>query len=74
MTAPLIDRVLRAREVCKILGISRATLWRREREGLFPKSVRLTQSTVGWFERDIARHQAELRAQAGLPEDTATAK
>ena len=41
------DRALRIPETCRISGLSNATLWRMEKEGLFPKRRRLSNSASG---------------------------
>lgn len=42
------DRILRLREVEKIIGLSRATIYRLIASGDFPKQIHLTTKTVGW--------------------------
>ena len=32
----------------ELVGVSRVTQWRMEREGLFPARVRVGKSSVGW--------------------------
>lgn len=44
----MTDRILRPREVCRAIGLSRTTLWRRVRDGQFPKPIRLGPNAVGW--------------------------
>jgi prophage regulatory protein len=35
-------------------GLSDTTLWRRERAGIFPKRIQITESgLVGWYEDEI---------------------
>jgi prophage regulatory protein len=68
MIKPFLDQILRSREVLELEGISRTTLWRRVKAGAYPRPVQITPNTIGWFRSDVARHQAELRAAAGLPE------
>lgn len=46
-------RLLRIREVVSRLGVSRVTLWRWERAGLFPARRRLGPNAVGWLENEI---------------------
>jgi prophage regulatory protein len=29
-------------------GLSRSTIWRLERRGLFPKRVRISEGVIGW--------------------------
>ena len=53
MTEP---RILRTRDVLRITGISRSTLWRRIRDGSFPAGFRLGgrgSRCVGWREGDV---------------------
>ena len=43
-------------EVIDITGLSRTTIWRRERDGSFPQPIRLGGEhtrAVGWREQDI---------------------
>lgn len=42
------DRMLRVREVCQMIGLSRSTVWRLERAGDFPKHYQLSPGSVGW--------------------------
>ena len=42
------DRLLRTPEVIEMTGISRATIYRKMAEGLFPQSVRLGPNAVAW--------------------------
>ena len=49
-------RVVRLPEVLEITGLSRTTIWRRERDGSFPSPFRLGGEharAVGWWEQDI---------------------
>lgn len=41
-------RILRIQEVVNVTGLSRGTLWRREKDGEFPARVRLGGNSVGW--------------------------
>lgn len=43
-----VDRIIRAKEVQELTGLSRTTLWRFENKGEFPRRVSLGASTVGW--------------------------
>lgn len=44
---------LRAAEVMRIIGVSRTTLWRMEREGKFPKRRSISGAAVGWREDEV---------------------
>ena len=49
-------RMMRLPEVIDITGLSRTTIWRRERDGSFPQPIRLGGEhtrAVGWREQDI---------------------
>lgn len=47
------QRILSHEEVLARVPVSRTTLWRMERKGLFPKRFHLTVHRVGWLETDI---------------------
>lgn len=42
------ERIIRAPEVEKMTGLSRATIWRYQKSGTFPQRVHLSPSSVGW--------------------------
>lgn len=44
----MADRIIRAKEVQQLTGLSRTTLWRFENKGEFPRRVSLGANTVGW--------------------------
>jgi prophage regulatory protein len=46
-------KILRIKDVCKKIGLSRSTIYELIGEGLFPKSVKLTPRRVGWIESEI---------------------
>ena len=47
-TQALPERIIRAKEVVEITGLSRTTLWRMEKTGNFPARVSLGVGSVGW--------------------------
>ena len=47
------DVILRMPEVSKITGLSRTTVWRYEKEGIFPARIALGGGSVGWYQSDI---------------------
>jgi prophage regulatory protein len=48
-----IDRMVREKEVVKLTGLSRSTIWRLERRGQFPSRKKLSAGTVGRSLREI---------------------
>lgn len=60
------DKFLRQRAVIELCGLSRTTLWRLEREGLFPARKRLGKRAIGWLASEVTawignRAEAHLR-------------
>ncbi len=45
--------ILRTKAVCGRTGLSRTTIWRLERSGIFPQRIRLGPNSVGWREAEI---------------------
>lgn len=45
--------VLREKKVIDITGLSRTTIWRQEREGKFPRRIKISERAVGWLKSDI---------------------
>ena len=55
LEVPLQSRtILRKPAVLATTGLSNTTIWRLMRAGKFPRSVQLTEHTVGWFADEIA--------------------
>ena len=50
-----VDRLLRVREVLRIVGVSRATLYEMVRRGAFPAPVRISARAVGWKQSEVQR-------------------
>ena len=48
-------RTIRFKELKNKISVSRATIWRWEKAGKFPKSIRLTQHITVWRENEIDR-------------------
>jgi prophage regulatory protein len=47
------DRMVREDECRQLTGLSRATRWRQERRGTFPKRCQLSDNAVGWRLADL---------------------
>jgi predicted DNA-binding transcriptional regulator AlpA len=56
-TPPIFGNRLyvRERELLALLPFSRTTLWRMERRGEFPRSVRLSAGIKAWRTEDVIR-------------------
>ncbi|MGS0737570.1 helix-turn-helix transcriptional regulator [Pseudomonas sp. GG8] len=50
----LKDRFLRFESIAGLVGVSRSTINRWEKEGKFPKRVQLGSQTVAWRESQIS--------------------
>ena len=50
---PRVLRLLRLKEVKRLTGLSTATVYRRMKEGTFPRSHSLGGSMVAWSEAEI---------------------
>jgi predicted DNA-binding transcriptional regulator AlpA len=51
LTDPL--QFLRTRDVCRLLGISKPTLWRLRRANAFPEPTELTNRVIGWRRSEL---------------------
>ena len=47
------QRVLSQQTVLDRVPVSRTTLWRMERAGLFPRRIQVSAHRVGWIEADV---------------------
>ena len=47
------DRALRNKELLRITGTSRSTVWRLEQEGMFPKRFKIGKRGVAWSENEV---------------------
>jgi prophage regulatory protein len=57
-------QVLRPKEVIREYGLSRTTIWRKERDGTFPKKVRLGSRATGYLRVDLENWLRGLKDQA----------
>jgi len=46
-------RFLRSKEVTRLCGLSRTTIWRMASDGKFPQRRRITARTVGWLTEEV---------------------
>ncbi|MBI2603134.1 MAG: AlpA family phage regulatory protein [Deltaproteobacteria bacterium] len=64
------DRILREPEVLNLTGLSRTTIWRLEKEGSFPRRVKISRQAVGWLFQQIQKwmeqkHEISLNIEEG---------
>ena len=57
-----LDRLLTIKQITAEIGISRSTIYRRMREGTFPKPIRIGPRATRWPESAIKVWLAGLRA------------
>jgi len=55
-------RVMRFREVRGTVSLSRSTVWRKVRDGSFPRPIRIGKSAVGWIASEVQDWIAEQAA------------
>jgi len=47
------NRLIRLVEVLRIIGLSRSQLYKMQRDGLFPRSIKLSTRAVAWREAEV---------------------
>ena len=66
------DGIMPWEDVKSVVGLSRPTVWRMEREGKFPKRVQISPGRVGWVGQEIKAHNESLpRVQTKKPKRSA---
>ena len=53
LMGPVMKNCIREKELVKILGVSRNTLWRWERDGKFPARRQLGPNCVAWLVTEV---------------------
>lgn len=59
------QRIIRKPELLNMIGLSDPTIWRMEKDGLFPKRLRLGGNSCGWLEAEVNSWLAERAAARG---------
>ncbi len=59
MTDRTADSLVRLPEVCRRTGLSRATIYRKEKVGEFPTRIPLSANAVAWYASDVGRWVAD---------------
>jgi len=49
------NRIIRLRELKTLIGLSAATIWRKEKDNTFPKRRRISKRAVGWMHDEISQ-------------------
>ena len=61
----VINDIIRPRELPRVTGLSRTTIWRLEKEGKFVQKIRLTEHSIGYRRIDIENWIEELIKKGG---------
>jgi prophage regulatory protein len=66
-------QLLRTKQVTTMTGLSRMTIYRMERDGLFPARRKLGKNSVAWLEEDIrewirSRPSGPVSRRGGAPQ------
>lgn len=56
--------IIRFKDVKAITGLSRTTIWRYERDGLFPRRIALGGGSIGWYQNEIEHWVASRKQSA----------
>lgn len=48
-----MNRVLKLEHIVEATGLCSTTIWKLEKQGQFPKRVKLSPNRVGWRETDL---------------------
>lgn len=60
-----MQQVLREKQVVKEYGLSRTSIWRKEKAGTFPSRVKLGSGrAVGWLRTDLEKWLQGLKDQS----------
>ena len=55
----MVEVFMRRRDVEKVTGLPRSTIYLMMAEGRFPKPIRISSKSVAWLESDIANWQEQ---------------
>jgi prophage regulatory protein len=56
------DRIMRLKQIIRITGLSRSTIYHYMGLGMFPQSIKLGLRSVGWLESDIRQWMESKKA------------
>ncbi len=60
MISAASDRFIRIKEVISVTGLARNTIYRRMREGTFPRQIRLGPNSVAWLQSAISEWMSSV--------------
>ncbi len=58
-----VDRIITGRELREMVRYSLMQIWRLERDGRFPKRIKLGPGRVGWSLREVQEWIADRKAE-----------
>ena len=61
----IVRRMMRKREVLRLVGVAHTTVWRWERARTFPQRVQLGPLSVAWYEDEVIQWLNSLVRQGG---------
>jgi prophage regulatory protein len=61
---PAPPRILRLKEVCKMVGLGRSFVYRLQTENRFPHSIKIGVRAVGWLEDEVRTWLADKIANS----------
>ena len=73
-----MNRIIRRRELCQLIGLSYSSIYRQVRNGTFPQPIALGTQAIGWYADEIeawldSRQRAvEVGVRNSLNESAAT--
>jgi len=59
------DEILRSADPERLIGVHRTTLWRWEREGHFPKRIKLASRASGYLRSEVEKWLQDRAAERG---------
>ena len=65
-----MDRYLSRQQICHNLQISKQSLWRWCKTGMFPKPVKLGPRSIAWRESDVTAWEASRERVSYAAADT----
>lgn len=60
MISAATDQFMRIDQVISVTGLGRNTIYRRMREGTFPRQVRLGPNSVAWLQSTISKWMSSV--------------